>query len=251
MDTVETIRNPIKEVLVMVAQANKGTDLSKRDMESIGTELVKVRTAMQGLLPIEKATIDQLKAFEVKLLREQVLAKSDQKHSNFPKFPLAAFTWRDKRGFPRLVPFSLTSPNFIIGTIRDNSWRGTSYRGPENRTRLPKPIQELYKDVLKLTKDMAKAEGKSIRLRAEFSGMIPQEVRDQIAEVKGLFQNLYIVSEVKGWAVEKTAPIRKTDPLLVGWDGYQAWLLASFDTTSVEKYIEKMALSNVVMQAPE
>ena len=245
MITVETIKNPIREVLEMVAKANKGVDLSKRNADSIGTELVKVQTAIQGLLPIEKSTIDQLKAFEVKLLREQILAKSDMKFANFPKFPMSAFTWRDKRGFPRLVPFSITSPNFIMGTVKETRWGYMSTRMPENRTKLPKAIQILYKDVLGLTRKMAREEGKSIRLRAEFSGMIPQEVRDQIGEVKGLFQDLFIVSEVKGWTVEKTVPVRKTDPLLVGWDGYQMWLLASFDTTSVEKYIEKMALSDL------
>ena len=44
MSTVETIKNPIKEVLEMVAGTNKGANFGKRDAESISTELTKVQT---------------------------------------------------------------------------------------------------------------------------------------------------------------------------------------------------------------
>ena len=110
---------------------------------------------------------------------------------------------------------------------------------------LPRPVLRMYDDVFLSLRDMAKEKRKSMRLRATFQGLIPLDVKEQITETKPYFKKTYVVAEASRWDLNESAPIRRVDPLLVGWDGYRLWLLASFDTTSVEKYIEKMALAKI------
>lgn len=235
----EVIQNPINKILEI-------TDKTKRteaigDLELLNAELDKVRQATRGLLGIESQTLNAFKAQEDKLSREILMVETGLRYKDFPEFPMKAFSWRDKDGYPRVVPFSLTSPRFTIGYVCERFWSGSSYR-MNNFPELPREVRKMYKDVSILMKEKAKERKKSVKIEALFTGVIPEDVRTQIHETKPLFKNVYVVAEVQKWKLAESAPIRRVDPLLVGWDGYRMWLLASFDTTSTEKYLEKLAL---------
>ena len=236
----DVISNPITEVLEMVSR-KRPASAALRDVEAVESELIRVRSGMERLLPIERLASDEFKAIETRLLRERLTVLSESKISDFPKFPMEALTWRDKNGFPRLAPFSLETPSFSIANVMERSW-GRNLNHYVSTPSLPRELKKLYDDVFKLIRVMSKEERKTVRLRTQFTGLIPQSVKDQIVETKPLFKQLFVVAEVKKWALDKIAPIRRADPLLVGWDGYQLWLCASFDTTTTEKYIEKIAL---------
>ena len=241
--TIEVIRNPINHVLEMVTKKTpKSTE--PKDLATIETEIEKVREASRGLLPIERSSSRRLAQIEKDLLRQRSMAQSGLKYAEYPEFPMEALTWRDKRGYPRLAVFSLNSANFEIGIIVGREWGRMSYR-KTHVPELPRPVLRMYDDVFLSLRDMAKEKRKSMRLRATFQGLIPLDVKEQITETQSHFKKTYIVAEASRWDLKESAPIRRVDPLLVGWDGYRLWLLASFDTTSVEKYIEKMALSKI------
>ena len=172
------------------------------------------------------------------------MTESGLKYSEFPEFPMEALTWRNSRGYPRLAVFSLRSANFEIGIIGEHGWGGSSYHKTHS-PELPRPILKAYDDVFVKLREMAKEEHKSMRLRTTFEGLIPADVKQHIVDIRPHFKQLFVVAETAKWDLKKSAPIRRADPLLVGWDGCRLWILASFDTTSAEKYIEKMALAKI------
>jgi hypothetical protein len=73
-------------------------------------------------------------------------------------------------------------------------------------------------------------------IRATFAGLIPADVKREIQYAKGLgvFEEIFILAEVTDWKVEVS---RQGDPLVVGFDGRNFWLIATFDTTTLERYV--------------
>jgi hypothetical protein len=88
------------------------------------------------------------------------------------------------------------------------------------------------------------------------------EVRPKIKEALELFKlqtnhgqvidHVYLMAEVKHWdtSVEiKPRPPRVwLDPLVVGWDGLDLWLITSFDMTPLERYVTKEFPASTVPQ---
>jgi hypothetical protein len=167
----------------------------------------------------------------------------------YKRLDLAPLQWRTKDGLPLLAIFSLDKGIFSLG-VR------SYYYYSDNRQisieqvctpSLPKPVAACFKDVFTRITKLAKQKGKTIMLSAEFSGVIPLGVKQKIAETKDKFKGIFILAEVKDWKIEekkatvvKPAPIVHSDPLVVGWDGMGFWLITSFDTTSLERYIEQV-----------
>ena len=167
--------------------------------------------------------------------------KAGINYKDYPPFDLECLTWRNAEGYPLLATFGLDHPVFEL-SIMVNSWSG--YRKDWRPFPMPMPIKMQYEDVFVLLRTMAKEEHKSMRLRATFEGLIPLEVKEEIKAVKGQFKDFYIVAEVGKWELKKSAPIRqRVDPLLIGHQGDRFWLVAAFDTTPLEKYIEAYSVS--------
>ena len=237
----EVIRNPINRVLEIAAKRTAKSE-APVDLETIARDLEQVRKVGRGLFPIERDSKSQLMAIEKDLLRQQLMLESGLKYAEYPEFPMEALKWRNAKGYPRLAVFSLSSANFEIGIIAERNW-GVSY-SRRHTPELPRPILKSYDDVFLKLREMARDERKSMRLRTYFEGLIPVDVRQQIVETRPHFKHLFVVAEAGKWDLQKSAPIRRADPLLVGWDAYRLWILASFDTTPIEKYIESRALKN-------
>jgi hypothetical protein len=70
-------------------------------------------------------------------------------------------------------------------------------------------------------------------LAAEYTGLIPFDVKDKIAKAKPLFSEIFILAEPIGWSLTKPA-ILPADPIVVGWDGKGLYFIAEYDTTPVE-----------------
>ena len=236
----EVIRNPINRVLEI---ATKRTAKSEApvDLETISQELERVREMGRALLPIERESMFRISAIKKDLLRQRVMFQSGLKYAEYPDFPMEALKWRNAKGYPRLVVFSLKSANFEIGIIADRGW-GRMFYSRTHTPELPRLILKSYDDVFLKLREMARGERKSMRLRTSFEGLIPADVKQQIVETRPHFKQLFVVAEAGKWDLQKSAPIRRADPLLVGWDAYRLWILASFDTTPIEKYIESQAL---------
>jgi len=202
---------------------------------------------------------------ERKRLEEDAVAEGElvaRYCGEYKRLDLTPLRWRTKKGLPLLAIFSLTNGVFSLGarTERQRYERYDSYRnywrtGTKTSTKqvhtpsLPKPVKACFDDVLAKILELAKQKKKTILLSAEFSGVIPLEAKQKIAETREKFKDIFILAEVKDWKIEerkattvkpRPAPIVQGDPLVVGWDGKGFWLITSFDTTSLERYIEQV-----------
>lgn len=68
---------------------------------------------------------------------------------------------------------------------------------------------------------------------ATFHGIIPQATKVKIKEAEPLFDEIAIVAEEHNWAMEEI----KTDPLVIGRIGGNAFLIDHFETTKAEDYV--------------
>lgn len=192
--------------------------------QEITRQLALVDSTTSRLLGIEQSSRRGLQEHRLKLQQELARLRGRAVFGpRYPRLSLDPLTWRDKRGYPRLVPFSPDDPMFRIFP---------GYTTPS----LPQPIRACYQDVMDLLekKESRRDWDYSYELSAEFSGLIPAPVRDTILAVRSEFENMFIVAEPKNWALSRAAKV-DPDPLVVGWDGRDLWLVADFDTTTVEE----------------
>lgn len=95
-------------------------------------------------------------------------------------------------------------------------------------------LRDLYVDV----RDVAEKAGRSAgygmgRLRATFSGVIPESTRSKIKAAQKDFSQIYIIAEAHMSYEGMKLPIG--DPIVAGWCGEQLWYIDDFDTSPVEE----------------
>lgn len=158
------------------------------------------------------------------------------------RLSLAPLTWRNKDGWPRLVVFDIGSPTFELSANGTRGrWDDRFRFRTEVKPKLPSAIASCYKDVLARLLNEARKLKKSVQITFQFEGVIPKDVRNRIHEIRKqrLFKNIYVIAEPGRFTVKKTniKPVvsLKGDPLVVGFDGENLWLIADFDTTTVEE----------------
>lgn len=200
-----------------------------------------VRSSMLGIEKTSRKALNQ-RLSEMRTEQED-LQKMVDLGSRYRIVSLDPLGWRDRSGVPKLVIFSLESPDFVINTegqTRDAIPTDGGKGGISPM--LPEPIRSRYYDVWNRLVAEAQATGSNILLRTQFRGVIPGEVKDSIAEAKEFFgDNIFIVAEPNGFKVTNKAvkvpepkPTPDPDPIVIGWDGERAWLIAAFDVTDVE-----------------
>lgn len=207
------------------------------------------RWALKHVARMEKGTSDMVgELYEGCIVTTTTVAKGQhsdiERLSGYPLFSLEPLKWRNKDGFPRLAVFTLDSPTteFAVVAGREGYYtRKLKWR--QERPPLPKAMLACYADVMALLAERAKTKKKSVRLSAEFMSFIPSDVKARIAEARPNFKQLFVIAEVPKWTVtERNAPKPRprptADPLVVGFDGVSFWLVAAFDATPLERYIE-------------
>ena len=226
----------------------------------IDAKIIDVKKAQKGLFPLERAYATPLFKKTLGVLeRDKTTLKrveANRRLAAFPELSFEPLTWRDNKGWPKLVPFSLGSATFSFQTNiiwksrlsygyyeHSSSTRRRIYRS-SIKPDLPKPIRELYQDVVDKIDKMAKKEKKKIVLATTWSGLIPQEVKLLIREHQKDFKELLLLAEPTAWELSKIevkapvpTPVRYPDPLLVGFDGEKLWLIKQFDVTTLEHYV--------------
>lgn len=209
------------------------------DIKSTSTELAEISSQIERglvlrgrLLPIEKSARTGINQKLTVLEKKRTELEHHLKFGeNYQLLNLEPLTWRNKSGLPKLCIFSLGLPTFRIAATK-KSWSTTP--------KLPEALAHAYDDVIVKLQDTAK-EDEELWIEASFEGVIPSEVKDKIAFAHKKFKKIFLIAEPKGFAVGKRAlVIPKRDPLVVGWDGSQLWLIAAFDTTPVEEAMMAM-----------
>lgn len=237
------VRNPIKAAVRLSRRA------SVQEIENISSEresavgvLGRIDQLQSNLFPVERGLLPVIRSKKTEVVKRVRQLESLDKLNQYAVFSLEPLTWRNKQGFPRLAVFSLESPDFELAIIRSHSsWDSHRSRWRQKvDPKLPQEMMDCYKDVLGKLSALAKQNKKVARLRAQFGMLIPQAVKEEIVRVRGEFKEIFIVAEAPRWDLKLTAipkPQNK-DPLVVGYDGVNYWLIATFGPTPLEKYIK-------------
>ena len=236
--------------------------VERQEREQLSAQITTLEKRRDGLEKRKTRHIrdNQAAIRERERLEEEAKAEAEliaRYCGEYKRLDLTPLLWRTKKGLPLLAIFSLTNGVFSLGarTERRSSTDYYGYRRWRMSTKqvhtpsLPKPVKACFDDVSTRIIELAKQKKKTILLSAEFSGVVPLEAKQKIAEARKKFKDIFILAEVKDWKIEerkattvkpKPAPIVQGDPLVVGWDGKGFWLITSFDTTSLERYIEQV-----------
>lgn len=242
--------NPVKAAALKAKKPKKRVSkkAAKGQISDLQKELKKLEDVSSTFMAIEQESINKTRKRinQIKKEIESLCANLIPTPLSLPIFDLDCLSWRDEKGLPRLVPFSIDSAVVSFEITANVSWRYDRRIGKSKKffsyyvkkSKFPQAIAEQYKDVYDVLKTN-KIKGKGIKISATFGGVIPEDIKLTIIGARKIFKNLYIVSEVKGWEFTTTAakPVvsRQGDPLLIGWDGHDYRLIAEFDTTTVEK----------------
>lgn len=256
--------DPIKAA-IQLCQKPESEDISFEELKDAEESLKQLNQIESNLLPVESEMFQLINAKKLEVGRKINQLK-------YPLFSLEPLKWRDGKGRPRLAVFSMSSSNceLVFDPPRDALYGHTGLPPSLTATPLPKEILECYTDQAKLPSIvpeillfLCSPAFLRIRMNTRFVGLIPNVVKQEIARVRGQFKEIFIVAEAQGWNVEtekfyylNQSDIQPTalntkksydsydsydydsDPLVVGYDGINYWLIAAFDTTSLEEYIK-------------
>lgn len=161
------------------------------------------------------------------------------------------FSWRNDKYLPKLAIFGLNSPTCGLRATNVSEDRDRWTIEPPH---LPWEIGHCFDDVFRglesgdfgiLSNPNHRQYGyldswdlnEYREIVARFEGFIPDSVREKISTATPVFgNNIFIVAEVKEWRSEPTF-IARRDPLVIGWDGANCWLIDAFDVTPLEALI--------------
>jgi len=225
---------------------------------------------LETVLPVEGESAREVIEQRIELLNYVIANPTFEEQ--YPCVSLEVLKWRDKQGYPKLAIFSLGSDTFRISADYaiycpgDKEWQFNFLEG------YPAPIIAQYKDLQNVfVQEFQKNAGKGrdrVRewnrvLKASFTGVIPQPIRDKIKEIEPIFSeqkvrteiewygflgfrsrevsvpyttgpHIFLIAEVSQWSTETKI---KKDPLVVGYKAGKLWLISSFDETPLEAYV--------------
>ncbi len=192
----------------------------------------------------------QLDAMVEHLKSEKTRLQNYLDHEGMARLSLEPLKWRDKNGYPTLVLFGLDSPKFEISAQGDWDWNThgifdrrvwTVRKSVEGLKHLDNKLLDYYQDVFEKVRTLSAKKKADVILSCSYSGIIPEETRKKIDEYRSKFARLYVLSEAKDWKVtveeKPKPPVQLLDPLLVGWDKTDLWLIDHFEMTTLERLV--------------
>lgn len=209
------------------------------------TEWSRLGEEINRMLPMEQPS----KSKVLKRIFELEAAELDSKYQ---RIDMSFLRWRRKSdGWPVFAFFDADNPTCVI---RCEDMR-FSDRKQEILPAIPS-LMGFYGDVFqklhaRALDSLAAGRADSALVHADFQGVIPEQMRRLIRDSQGLkephydnfgkFDKVIVVAEASWEVKDYTAP---KDPLIIGLKTnsvfhsvFDAWLIAKFDTTSVENIV--------------
>lgn len=207
--------------------------------EQLDAEISALRSANESLFGIERISKDALYNATFRLSQDKKFLGTGYK-----RLSLEPLKWSVGRLQPRPV-FALYAINDPVMTI--SNYKIGHVSSPGN---FPVKLEQIYRvhgDAL------GNPERRIVTISSTFMGVIPAEVRPaikkaieqfkEVASSGSIINRVYIMAEAKNWQTKVKAipppPLVWLDPLVVGWDGMDLWLVTSFDLTPLENYVAK------------
>lgn len=243
VSTGANIRNPVKTAFGLAKKASiQEIKNNTEECAKANDVLTRITKLQSTLLPIEQEMINAINSKRREVANRLKRLESLDKLTQYAAFNLEPLKWRNKQGYPRLAVFNLESPNcefaVIGGYTNANDWNRRRIWKKRVEPKLPPEMMECYNDVFNRLNEIAKKTKKTIRLSAKFVMLIPPDIKEKIIQVREEFKEIFIIGEAPQWGIKQTAiPKPNKDPLVVGYDGVNYWLIAAFNSTPLEEYI--------------
>lgn len=145
--------------------------------------------------------------------------------------------WRNQRGEPSLVLLNVDTLEFHISAKVKAKGDGIV---TELAIDVPKgELRECYRDVITNLKIASIQDGKPHTISCTYAGGIPASTMEKIKGAKKKFASVHIVAPGKNFkhSNDEATHANYDDPLVVGWDGYDLWLIDRFDLTPLENVL--------------
>ena len=190
--------------------------------------------ALKNLLPIEEGSRDPLEQRLEAI--DSLLAALKPRAHQYPILSTEPLTWRDKRGYPRLVLMALDQDGSVEMKV------GSSYRplGTDKRYKdiYERVVLECYDDVFNRLDERCPQRGTLSITMVLGELLIPPSAREAIANARQFFgDQLFLIAEANTW-VENEIVFPDPDPLVVGYADGLMFLVCDFDL----KHIEELAI---------
>lgn len=204
------------------------------DVNALNIQIKSLVAQKSKLLPVEAWAIKEIdKRIEVLFVAKKA---SEATVQGYKKLSLEPLEWRDGKGYPVLAIFPvMEEPMMAFLAEQFHTYSPPILRIVPN---LPHKLANCYKDLHKvlIKKDGVTDFWQTTSLRMPFEGVIPDSVREKIASVASKFEALYLITEALWTERDQQMVVRDRDPLLVGWSGYDLFLIDKFDVTPLEEY---------------
>lgn len=202
--------------------------------------------SLANLLPIEEGMRANLE--ENLAGTDELLSALKPRAHRYPILSLEPLTWRDEKGYPKLVLLAIDQLGMIeISGISHSlsnrkSWRYRplidDHRYDEVHDRV---IKRCYQDVGELLQEKAfstlsnRTGDAVLSIKMELGNLlIPPKTRAKIAKARKFFgDQIFLIAEAKGW-VEDTVVRPDPDPLVVGYEDGLLFLIDVFDLKPIE-----------------
>lgn len=230
----------LEEAVNLSRDVNLRNDV-REELAEIEAKIKKLENLKASLFRLEENGRKEIEGEIKKLqLRKKELDGYGKYAQKYKLFSMEVFKLRDRNGWPRIAIFDLNSP---ICSLRMNCFKrdqsGENYFVSETIPEyghLPSQVFDLFDDVFeKLSKAEGLKPGLTESITTEFAGVIPDDVRKKIIAANKEFERVFIIAEAN-WQ-ERLEPNK--DPLVIGWDGANCWLVHSFNTTNWEERVKR------------
>ena len=211
----------------------------ERELSEVSQIVERLSRLKNNLFGIEESSkggvAEKLAEVELRKAELEGIIKHSEKYR---LLSMEILNWRDGNGWPKLAMFGLESKECALKVHCVPYGDGKSYFRevrPDYTPSVNFPAFEIFDDVFKkLAEDPDLVPGKEKSITMEFSGVIPEDVREKILAAKKEFKKIFIIAEAR-W--QEKLELDK-DPLVVGWDGANLWLIAAFYPTKFEHHVE-------------
>lgn len=267
--SVKSVEIPFLQKALESAQTCFPADKRLERIELRKNQLEQARKELASVLPVEGIAGREVIQQRIELLERTI--EDPTFEERYQCLSMEVLRWRDKQGFPRLAPFSLTDPVFSLEAEFEGYSDERNWKFGGSVAKLPGPMMNIYVDILEqFCEEMLKIKSQEDMMvwrnsiTSRFSGVIPQWVREKIHQATADFAvstqrveiknpdapwpfkrkvtkinvatNIFLIAEVDKWVVGKEVVLRQ-DPLVVGYKAGCLWLICSFDETPLEKYV--------------
>ncbi len=248
------IADPIQEAIKLCGVCDSTETLKSRSTE-LKAESERLRSRLKNVLGCETDLRSELEGRVTKLDKERENLDLQSKFSGrYKLLSKEIFNWRKKVKVKFLcsrhyygsdyISLACQLPTLAIFSLdRDScdfsfNFHGGKFTGlnssPGIFTDMKWPNwRSLANEMLRHGSDFNRVS--RISLTSKLKTVIPDDVKQKIQEAREDFKNeIYIIAEAN-W--EGSVQLQPKDPLVVGWDGHNFWLIAVYDPTTIEKYI--------------